>query len=76
MDNCWFCNIINFHSVFFCGLNVCVQVAVVSVGFPATPVFLGRARICISAAHTKEDLNQALKVLNFFLLKLCLSFSL
>ncbi len=48
----------------------CAQVAVVSVGFPATPVFLGRARICISAAHTKEDLNQALKVLIFF----CLNF--
>ncbi|CAK9214006.1 unnamed protein product [Sphagnum jensenii] len=39
------------------------NVAVVSVGFPATPVFLGRARICISAAHTREDLNQALKVI-------------
>jgi len=66
-----FCNIIMiFHSVFFLRAQ-CVQVAVVSVGFPATPVFLGRARICISAAHTKEDLNQALKVLIFFF---CLNF--
>jgi hypothetical protein len=65
MDNFWFCNnIIIFLSVFLWAQ--CVQVAVVSVGFPATPVFLGRARICISAAHTREDLNQALKVLIFF----------
>ena len=36
------------------------QVAVVVVGFPATPLFLGRARICISAAHCREDLDYAL----------------
>ncbi len=73
MDN--FCFVISllFFIVFFLRAQ-CVQVAVVSVGFPATPVFLGRARICISAAHTKEDLNQALKVLIFVSLKLCLSF--
>lgn len=39
------------------------QVAVVVVGFPATPLLLGRARICISAAHSKADLQYALKVL-------------
>ncbi|CAI5518139.1 unnamed protein product [Closterium sp. Naga37s-1] len=38
------------------------KVAVVVVGFPATPVLLGRARICISAAHTRADLEYALKV--------------
>ena len=38
------------------------QVAVVTVAFPATPLLLARARICISASHTKEDLIQALEV--------------
>jgi len=35
--------------------------AVVVVGFPATPLFLSRARVCISAAHTREDLEYAIK---------------
>ena len=30
--------------------------ATVVVGFPATPIIESRARICLSAAHTKEDL--------------------
>lgn len=36
--------------------------AVVVVGFPATPLLLARARICISASHTREDLVRALEV--------------
>ena len=39
-----------------------LQVAVVTVAFPATPLLLARARICISASHTREDLNKALEV--------------
>ncbi len=39
-----------------------LQVAVVTVAFPATPLLLARARICISASHTKEDLIKALEV--------------
>lgn len=35
-------------------------IAVVTVGFPAVPLTLGRARFCISAAHTREDLDWAL----------------
>jgi len=35
--------------------------AVAVVSFPATPVLLARSRICISAAHTRPDLDQALK---------------
>jgi serine palmitoyltransferase len=35
--------------------------ATVSVGFPAVPLTLGRARFCISAAHTRADLDDALK---------------
>lgn len=38
------------------------NVAVVVVGFPATELLLSRARICISAAHTREDLEYGLQV--------------
>jgi hypothetical protein len=34
----------------------------VVVGFPATPLMTARARVCISAAHSKEDLDKALEV--------------
>ncbi|KAH9791665.1 Long chain base biosynthesis protein 2a [Citrus sinensis] len=40
------------------------NVAIVTVGFPATPLLLARARICISASHTKEDLIKALEVIS------------
>ncbi|KAB1217515.1 Long chain base biosynthesis protein 2a [Morella rubra] len=40
------------------------NVAVVTVAFPATPLLLARARICISAAHSKEDLLKALEVIS------------
>lgn len=33
------------------------SLAVVGVGFPATPLMEGRIRICLSAAHTKEQLD-------------------
>ncbi len=36
------------------------HIAMVVVGFPATPLLLCRARVCISAAHTREDLDYAL----------------
>ncbi|KAJ8449530.1 hypothetical protein Cgig2_005552 [Carnegiea gigantea] len=39
-------------------------VAVVVVGFPATPLLLTRARICILASHTTEDLVRALEVIS------------
>jgi len=35
--------------------------AVVVVGYPATPLLLSRTRFCISAGHTKEDLEWALR---------------
>ena len=37
--------------------------AVVVVGFPATPVILSRTRFCISAGHTREDLLKALEII-------------
>jgi serine palmitoyltransferase len=36
------------------------QVAVVVVGFPATSLLSSRARFCISAGHTREQLERAL----------------
>ncbi|CAD5110954.1 DgyrCDS309 [Dimorphilus gyrociliatus] len=36
--------------------------AVVVVGFPATPIIESRARICLSAAHTREMLDEALRI--------------
>ncbi len=38
-------------------------VAIVVVGFPATPLLLARARLCISAAHSRKDLEYACDVL-------------
>ena len=38
-------------------------VAVVVVGFPACPLLLSRVRLCVSAAHSKEDLKHAAAVL-------------
>lgn len=37
------------------------NIGVVVVGFPATPIIESRARFCLSAAHTKEILDTALK---------------
>lgn len=31
------------------------------VGFPATPVILSRVRFCVSAGHTRADLDTALE---------------
>lgn len=34
------------------------KIGVVVVGFPATPITEARARFCLSAAHTREILDQ------------------
>lgn len=39
-------------------------IAVVVVGYPATPIITSRVRFCLSAAHTKEDLDYALSVID------------
>lgn len=39
-------------------------IASVGVGFPATPLNEGRIRFCLSASHTKEQLDFALNVLD------------
>lgn len=38
--------------------------AVVVVGFPAVPILMSRARFCISAGHTRQELDRALKELD------------
>jgi serine palmitoyltransferase len=40
------------------------RLAVVVVGFPATPLIKARVRFCISAAHTEKDLIAALKIID------------
>jgi serine palmitoyltransferase len=40
------------------------NIAVVVVGYPATPIYAARSRFCMSAAHTKEDMDYALKVIS------------
>ena len=37
-----------------------LQIAAVVVGFPATPLVLSRVRFCISAGHSRADLDYAL----------------
>lgn len=51
-----------FYMPLICFWNCVAKVAVVTVAFPATPLLLARARICISAAHTREDMIKGLEV--------------
>jgi serine palmitoyltransferase len=37
------------------------KISVVAVGYPATPLVSSRARFCVSAAHTKDDLDRLLR---------------
>ncbi|KAJ5937915.1 Pyridoxal phosphate-dependent transferase major region subdomain 2 [Penicillium verhagenii] len=37
------------------------KISVVVVGYPATPLVSSRARFCVSAAHTKDDLDRVLR---------------
>lgn len=50
------------------------NVAVVVVGFPATSIVLSRARFCISASHTRSDLEYAVKVIDEVAELLCLKY--
>ena len=42
------------------------DVAVVVVGYPATPLEGGRSRLCVSASHTKEDLDHVVAAIDDF----------
>lgn len=39
-------------------------VAVCVVGYPATPIITARARFCLSASHTKDDIDCALNIIS------------
>lgn len=66
----------------YCPAKVCAfsreclkrGLAVVVVGFPATSVVLSRARFCISAGHTRSDLEFAVKVIDEVTELLCLKY--
>ncbi len=47
------------------------NIAMTIVGFPATALLSARARVCISASHTRADLDWALQVTPQLLLTLC-----
>ncbi|XP_013861408.1 serine palmitoyltransferase 3 [Austrofundulus limnaeus] len=51
------------------------KIGVVVVGFPATPIAEARARFCVSAAHTRDMLDQVLHHLDEVGDGLCLKFS-
>ena len=40
------------------------NLAVVVVGYPATPVLLSRVRFCLSASHSQRDLDKVVETLN------------
>ncbi|KAL7710692.1 Serine palmitoyltransferase [Lotmaria passim] len=45
--------------------RMCLErgVAIVVVGYPATPLLEGRIRFCVSACHTREDLQHTIDVM-------------
>jgi serine palmitoyltransferase len=45
--------------------RLCLErgVAIVVVGYPATPLLEGRIRFCVSACHTREDLQHTIDVM-------------
>ena len=38
--------------------------AVLVVGYPATPVLTSRVRLCLSASHTIEDIDRAIHIID------------
>jgi len=46
--------------------RLCLErgIAVVVVGYPATPILLNRVRLCMSSAHTSKDVDRIIKVFN------------
>nr|XP_022911093.1 serine palmitoyltransferase 2 [Onthophagus taurus] len=51
------------------------NIATVGVGYPATPFLESRIRICLSAAHTKEQLDYALETIEKVANKIGLKYS-
>ena len=59
-----------FIAVYCCDCSAVVRTAftkgigTVGAAFPATPLTTGRVRFCVSASHTKEMLDKALRVMD------------
>lgn len=51
------------------------NVAIVVVGFPATPILLSRARFCLSSNHTKEMLDAVLEAIDEVGTRICLKYN-
>lgn len=67
-----------YHLCYISGISRrCLQrhIAMVVVGFPATALLMSRCRVCISASHTKEDLDYALEVIFDICSKMALQYS-
>lgn len=47
--------------------NMCLErkLAVVVVGYPATPVLSSRVRFCLSAAHTRDDIDAMIRIIDY-----------
>jgi len=61
----------------FCGLSRSLlekNIAIVVVGYPATPVLLGRARFCMSSALTIEQLESAIREISRIGKSMCLDY--
>jgi serine palmitoyltransferase len=66
-DSCPIVPLMIFHPVkLFHFSQMCLDrgLAVAVVSFPATPLLLGRARFCLSSAHSREDIDKVLQVLD------------
>ncbi|KAJ1970841.1 serine palmitoyltransferase component [Dimargaris xerosporica] len=50
-------------------------ISVVVVSYPATPIITSRVRFCLSASHTKEDLDYALEQVDKIGEMLCLKYN-
>lgn len=62
---CCRCLFVSFHDKYNAHrLPFLLQLAVVVVGFPATPLLHSRARFCVSAGHTREELDRALEIID------------
>lgn len=46
--------------------RLCLErgVAVVVVGYPATPILLNRVRLCMSSSHTEDDIKKVVRVID------------
>ena len=50
-------------------------ISIIIAGYPATPLNSARARLCVSAAHNKEDMDRMLRACDEVGDLLCLKFS-